>query len=219
MMPSMRPPIGISRTSSKRQRARGFTLLEMVGVLAIIAVLSGMLLPRIFAAISLARVQTAALGVNSVRSAAMLYFTKYGRLANTNGAGLSFGSLAATNWDTQVLLREGFLEKPLGDALGTDGSVQIVPALGPSIGASGVNAAFNLDGDAATPNDAANGTLVLMVVFNNVPLDDARNLNRTIDGASTLLGEDAPGHDLQGRVKYDFGAALVGDVCIYLANR
>lgn len=194
----------------------------MIGVLAVIGILAGMLLPRILSAISTARVTAAALAYNAVKNASLTYLGKYGKFAGTNGSALTLGAGAATNWDSQVLMYEGLLEKPLGAPIGTNGYVTVVAAAASSTAATGTNAAFNLDGNSAQPNDAGLGSVVLMVVFNAVPLDDARSLNRLIDGPAGIMGEDAIGHDVLGRVKYDFTAnpgAAYGDIYIYVANK
>ena len=51
------------------RRRSGFTLIEMIGVLAIIAVLAALLIPRIFNAVNESRVNGAALSYNSFKSA------------------------------------------------------------------------------------------------------------------------------------------------------
>lgn len=197
---------------------KGFTLIEMIGVLAVIAVLAGLLLPRIFAAVSQSQVNAAALGYNNIRSASMQYFGKYGKFAGVGGT--NFASLPVTNYDTGVLLQEGLIEKPLGAPIGTNSIVAVVAAVSPATPATGSNSAFNLDGDStlSPANDAGVGTIVIEVVYQSVTLDQARDLNRRIDGDS--LGEGTTvGQDLNGRVKYDFGANQVGDVYMYIANK
>ena len=75
----------MKRTSLNKKRTQGFTLVEMIGVLAVIAVLAALLVPRVFAAINESRLNNAVSGVNGVKSAAMQYFGKYGCFGDASG--------------------------------------------------------------------------------------------------------------------------------------
>jgi hypothetical protein len=92
--------------------------------------------------------------------------------------------------------------------------VRAVAAVGGAV--DGVNAAYSLDG--ITANNTPMGMILEMVLY-EVNLDDARELNRRLDGSR--LGEDiaTAGRDLKGRVKYDFGAASAGEIHLYLAHK
>src|SRR6516225_12189726 len=57
---------------------KGFTLIEMIGVLAVIAILAAVLIPKVFEAINNARVNNAAMTVNSVKTACVDHYAKYG---------------------------------------------------------------------------------------------------------------------------------------------
>ena len=62
------------KTLSHRSRSRrAFTMIEMVGVLAVIAILAGLLVPRVFSVITSAKVSAATFGISTVKTAAMMY--------------------------------------------------------------------------------------------------------------------------------------------------
>ncbi len=73
----------INRTSGK-QYIQGFTLIEMIGVLAVIAILASMLIPKIFEAINSARVNNAAVSYNAMKTAVMDHYGKYGSILVSN---------------------------------------------------------------------------------------------------------------------------------------
>ena len=197
------------RTSPRR---RGFTLVEMIGVLAVIAVLAGLLIPRVFSAIGQSRINTAALGYNSLKSASLLYFGKYGRFGGA--AGLATNAVAA--WDSTVLLTEGFVEKPFDTQLASATAVNLVPAsAGTNVVVAATAGTYDLAG--TTGNNTAIGTSVVEAVLSGVSADDAKELNDRIDGAA--LGAALGASDIKGRVKFDIAVGAVGTVRLYIAHK
>jgi len=207
--------------TTTQARRSGFTLIEMIGVLAVIAVLAALLIPRIFATINESRVNGAALSYNSLKSASMSYFGKYGRFGDSTGAAITGSTPAAVtnNWDKEVLLRGGFLEKPFATKLGDSATVVINAASSAATVSTASNSAYNLDGDATVANEASGGQYVLEVVLTNVAYEDAKELNRKIDGEDAALGESSTGVDVAGRVKYSIAGGTAGTVRVYVAHK
>lgn len=211
-------------TLNRRARnQRGFTLVEMIGVLAIIAVLAAMLVPRVFSAINDSRINSAVMSYNGVKSAAMMYFGKYGKFGKGGGATLVLATdtNAAASWDKVVLLGDGLLEKPFQVKVGDSSTVQVVASVAATTAATASNAAYNLDGSTTAPsveNEASGGQFVIEAIITGVSQDDARDLNTRIDGSDATLGETSAGVDTKGRVKYDTSAGP-GTVHIYVAHK
>jgi prepilin-type N-terminal cleavage/methylation domain-containing protein len=199
----------------------GFTLIETIGVLSIIAILASLLLPRIFTAMDESRVSTAALAYNSAKSATMTYFGKYGRLGDHNGASVDIATQTniAQAWDRQVLLRAGFLEGAFQTKISTTSALALANTVSSATAPTASNSAYDLSGLNHSGNDAAGGRYVLEAVLNGVTLADARALNLRIDGTDASVGESSAGNDTWGRVKYSIPTTGTGTVRIYVAHR
>src|ERR1043165_3504607 len=105
-------------TLSQKSARKGFTLIEMIGVLAVIAILASLLIPKIFEAINNARISNSALSINTVKTALADHYAKFGSLASSNGTALTtIPGPGTTNFD-KVLVAEGFLDKPFQVKIG-----------------------------------------------------------------------------------------------------
>ena len=198
--------------NAQYRNAQAFTLIEMIGVLAVIAILAGLLIPKVFEAINNARVNNAAVSYNTVKSAISDHYAKFGSLLSSNGVTFTLPNPAAANYDG-MLLTEGFLDKKFQVKIGdTNSHVQVVNALaaGGTIGPS--DAAHDLDGTGG--NDAVGGVVVQAVISGVTELD-AKDLNDRLDGAT--LGTAILTSDLVGRVKYATGSPTT--VYIYVTHR
>src|SRR5437868_12689144 len=97
----------------------GFTLIEMIGVLAVIAILAAVLIPKVFEAINNARVNNAAMTVNSVKTACIDHYAKFGSFPvdGSSGTAVALTANQQTVFD-QILLKEGFMNKPFQVKIG-----------------------------------------------------------------------------------------------------
>src|SRR5258706_8379284 len=92
-------------TNQKRRQA--FTLIEMIGVLAVIAILAALLIPKVFSAINDARVNNAIVSYETVKTAVTDHYGKYGSL---NVSNVTTINTPTPNYDI-VLLGEGLIDK------------------------------------------------------------------------------------------------------------
>lgn len=69
----------VTSNSKHRVKASGFTLIEMIGVLAVIAILAAVLIPKVFEAISNSRVNNTAMSCNTVKTAVADHYAKLER--------------------------------------------------------------------------------------------------------------------------------------------
>jgi len=201
----------ISKQSRKSNQA--FTLIEMIGVLAVIAILASMLIPKIFEAINNARINNAAVSYNSVKTSLADHYAKWGSLLSSNGTLFATTDSVATNYD-KMLVTEGFLDKLFQVRIGnTNAHVEVVTALAAGTGPTVNNSAYALGG-VVTVNDATGG-VVVEAVIPGVTESDAKDLNDRLDG--TTLGSAIGADDLLGRVKYATGSPTT--VYIYVTHR
>src|SRR5512143_2497162 len=99
---------------TNQRKGEGFTLIEMIGVLAVIAILAAVLIPKVFEAINNSRVNNAAMSCQTVKTAIADHYAKFGALASSNN--ISF-TPPSTTFD-QILLSEGFIDKLFSTKIG-----------------------------------------------------------------------------------------------------
>src|SRR6266436_5964276 len=76
----------VKESNSKNQKRLGaFTLIEMIGVLAVIAILAAVLIPKVFEAINNSRINNASMSCDTVKTAIADHYAKYGSL-NVDGS-------------------------------------------------------------------------------------------------------------------------------------
>ena len=205
------------KINSSRKSAHGaFTLIEMIGVLAVIAILASLLIPKIYEAINNSRISNAALSYNTVKTALADHFAKWGSLTSSNGTIITAGTGEATNFD-KVLITEGFLDKPFQVKIGSGSYIQVVAGSGAATVVAAANEAYDLDGSGTAVNDAA-GSAVVEAVIPGVTGGDALALSTLLDGP-TLSGADATLIDLAGRVKYAAPVGGLTTVYVYITHR
>jgi general secretion pathway protein G len=185
------------KLTPQNRTGAAFTMVEMVGVLGVIAILAAMLTPKIFSAINDARLSAAVGSLESVKSATVSYYSKYGTLPTNN------------NFD-MLLVSEQFLERPFECRVGSGDLVQgVATDGGPS------SNGYKLDGSGVA---TATASTVVECLLSNVAIADAQDLSKRMDGDSLSAVANVATNDLRGRVEYSFTSGS-GTVYIYLGHR
>jgi prepilin-type N-terminal cleavage/methylation domain-containing protein len=209
-------------------RRQGFTLVEMIGVLAVVAILTAMLVPKIFETINTARLNSAAAGINTVKNAVANHFAEFGGFADATGIVLTPATVAASadaaNFDSAVLLPDGILEKrfsvKIGDQLATNlVRVRLITTAANAAAITDSSANYDMDG-VDTDVDTNDGALVCECVITGVSAADARGLKQLIDGNDITAMANLPAIGAaanKGRVKYPaIAAGSTGTVVVYV---
>lgn len=187
-------------------RRRAFSLLELVGVLAILAILTSFLLPRIThvaqqqttrQSISEAQITEAVIALQSLNTALNAHIAQNGCLACQTGNPIIFPEIYDAF--SQVLLVEGFIERPfqLSMSKGCLLRLRKISALTPASPIDGLNGAYDLDADGK--NDVV-GAHVVEAILPEVTEPEARALKDRIDHPPS--GLNGPDRNLSGRVVY-----------------
>ena len=186
-----------------RKSIQGFTLIEMIGVLAVIAILASMLIPKIFEAINSARVNNGAVTCNTVKASIADHYAKAGTLpVDDSGATPVVMALPIEHYDKVPLLKEGFLDKPFAVKIG-DGVLT-----------GDNNRVRAFDSSALALGGAA---FVVEAVVYGVAAADAIEISERLDGVSLSEAANSQTADLRGRVIYAAGATT--EVHIYICHR
>jgi type II secretory pathway pseudopilin PulG len=193
-------------------KVAAFTLIEMIGVLAVIAILAALLVPKVFSAINDARISNACVGIDTIKTATADHYGKYGKINSFFGTNEL--NIPISNYSINVLLPEGLIDKPFAVKIGggdpsTNSVIQVVAGTS-TVGGSG---GYALDGGSTSSTE--NAQAVVEAVLYNVSAQDAKDLNDRIDGQN--LGALVGSADSRGRVQYTAGNSTT--VYVYVAHR
>ena len=200
-------------TKNQKCTNSAFTLIEMIGVLAVIAILAALLIPKIFEAINSARVNNCVVSYNTIKTAVMDHYGKYGKLDSLGGT--NDQTLPIANYDKTILLTEGLIDKPFSVKIGggDPATNAIIHAITGANAAGG--AGYFLDGGVSN-NAVANASVVVEAVVYGVALQDALDVSTRLDGAS--LSTNGTAADSAGRIKYGGGTGPQ-TVYMYITHR
>lgn len=193
------------------QGQRGFTLVEIIGVVALIAVLAAVMAPRVTSVIGRGKVNSTAQALAGLKSATDDYIAAKSSLPYRYGVGENNAAQKDGRFDTD-LVAGGFTDRLFTCALGEqtfDESalqkrihVRSVPVTSSSKtvtvpDAENGGAFFDLDRNPSTL-DMWTPNMVVSAFIPGVPLSDAIALNKLIDRDSNV----AKGGDSVGRCQY-----------------
>jgi len=186
------------KTNPIRRTTQGYSLLELVLVLAIVSVLVGLLLPKGFDALRTARIQQVEKTVDTLKTALTDYLSMAGgngSLPRTEGTGIPTSGAALTGatdlakgnaarLDT-VLLATGKIERPLSLRMGTQSFAST--GTGNEVAWSQALLGFGMTPDAAPQRNWSSVTRVEARTANPALAPSAAlGANFRLDGATNL---------------------------------
>ncbi len=215
---------------------RGFTLVEMIGVLAIIAILIALLLPRIFQLVASSNARSLAAAVRTYETAITNYYADIGSLYPLNAGGTPAAqgsglSTVATSLAARLTLnaadplnigtaswprfRGPYLEKfNSANPPGLGITMAIPTAAANNFGAAPAFGHNNFDLDGNNTNDLADASQVAYLFVDDVTQAQFDEIDGILDpGVGATLAE----RQVRGRVKWQAGGG--GQARIYLASQ
>src|SRR5436190_1721490 len=119
----MNLPIKTRRADTARRNA--FTLIEMIGVLAVIAILAAVLVPKVFQAINDSRINNTALSCQTIKTAIIDHYSKFGSLNAGFAIPPTVISTPTNNFD-KILLAEALVDKPFAVKIGDATALTVI---------------------------------------------------------------------------------------------
>jgi prepilin-type N-terminal cleavage/methylation domain-containing protein len=217
-------------------RQSGFSLVEMIGVLAIIAILAVVIVPKVFSTIASSRVTSAVGSVSSMKTAITDFAGRYGTIPTTVAASRIDDLLVTTGiLDTRFNVKIGnqpanppragaVWSNTTGTWVATGGTSQVTaPIQSRIICLAAVNAAvpgtgtnYQLDGVNFLPV----GSRVVSAVIAGITVSDAREFSQKIDGEALTQGTTSVLADTAGKVTYAApNAAGVTNLYVYITHQ
>lgn len=220
----------------KTRHQQGFTLIEMIGVLAIIAILVGAVAPRIFEAIQESKANNVSTLHKTVTTAITKFYADVNFIGTTNGyasatamgndgndndngGANSFSGLLQFDKSNSSVTQDQSWSKFRGPYL--DGFITTAPPVGTVMGidlgpatnpttAPAANNDNNFDLDFDGDSDVPQNSTIASLHIEDAGQDMFEKIDAIIDGG---LGTNPA---ISGKVKYSGGAD--GDVRIYIAH-
>lgn len=224
------------RRSQFMRNEQGFTLIEMIGVIAVIAILASMVAPKIFSTIQDARINALMSAAKTYESAVTKYYADLGTVQPLNAAGTpaidaTGNSATVTSLPARLILAKQdplvgttnlwpkfngpYLEKfnTLSPPFGTQIFMPSAVSVAYGTATTAANVGFDLKGTTGNSTIPTNST-VDYIQLTGISQDDFDKLDRALEPE---IGTTAITKQLWGRAKW--GAAGGGTALIYLAHQ
>jgi len=215
------------KIDATRHKRSGFTLVEIIGVVALIAVLAAVLAPRVTSVIGRGKVNSTAQAIAGLKTATMDYIAAKSSLPVRAGTAATDKAEATGRFDADLVVG-GFIEKLFSCAIGSqtyDDSeltgrthVRCLQAkkdktVDKPTAAEGGNC-FDLDRDRTTADFTA-AQMIVSVFIPKVTIADAIALNKLIDNDVNTTNKA----DTEGRCIYSAADdEMLVSVYVYVAH-
>ncbi len=211
--PTVQRTAAVARQASQHGRAVAFTLIEVIGIMAVIAILAAVVVPRVLGAIQRSKVSSAAQSLGSLKSAITEYLVRSNAVPSRLGYDATNAATLGGRFDAD-LLQAGLADRLFAPAIGqqtnesASGFSCTAPTTSPTLTAllqrSHVRSApggaasltpvatsisnINFDLDRNGSGDFAATQMVIYAYIPGVGVADATLLDQMLDGDTPTAG-------------------------------